>query len=842
MPKTGQRLSHYQLLEKLGEGGMGEVYLAKDTVLDRQVALKLLARNLEEDVTARKRFLREAKSAAALDHPYICKIYEIGESDGRPYIAMEYVGGETLTDRLKGEPLPLADVKRIASEIAEALETAHREGIVHRDLKPTNIMLTIGGHVKVLDFGLAKRMTSPSGTESQLKTASQLTGMGATLGTMAYMSPEQLRGESVDARSDIFSFGIVLYELLTGVHPFSKGTAMDTAASILNQQPAPTTRYRKDLPEVLEHVVGKMLAKEPGERYQLVHEVRTDLERLDARSRGIDRPSPALSIPRLGTREVKVGAAVIVAVAVLGALWFRWEAPSPPPPSREGPPSVAVLPLTNISDDLAESDYLAEGISRSVITKLAQAGIRVTPWETARRYGHSNQSPDHIARELNVDSVLTGTFEFVGDRMVTTLSLVEAQSGLLTWAQEFEEPFEDIFRMQRRIAMGAATSLKKVLTGEEEKVLAAPESQSVDAYDFYLQGSHLLQEDDQESNEVAAEYFARALELDPDLAEAHVGLGAVHWLRYWAGTGEVESLDQAEASFDAALELDPASLRARRGLVEVHFLRGHSEACLIQGREAARLGRQNDVETLLARGEAYWSGGLGERSRPLLRRVMELDPVNQAAYHLFVTASWADEPQHTADVYDAYVRRFGESGFLQPWVGTAHYFLGNYDEARELYSKALTAEGDDPPWAHFFAGLFFDEMGERERAEEVWYRGIEVTKRTLDDYPDHVGMRLFLASFLGLVGERDSFLVEEERALEIADVNPFELPALAAVHAKLGESERAVELLRRSLRSGRIDKLALAALEIAGVRLDSPPYDQFLKEYEAEVQRLGELY
>jgi TolB-like protein len=659
---------------------------------------------------------------------------------------------------------------------------------------------------------------------------------------MAYMSPEQLRGQSVDARSDIFSFGIVLYEMLAGVHPFSKGTAMDTAASILNSQPPPTSRYRKDLPEVLEHVVGKMLAKEPGDRYQLVHEVRTDLERVDARSRGIDRPSPALSILKLGTRGIKIGAAAIAAVAVLGALWFWWRAPSPPTTSPEGPPSVAVLPLMNISEDPEESDYLAEGISQAVTTKLTQVGLRVTPWDTARRYRDTGRPAEVVAKELNVDAVLIGTFQVAGDQILTNVSLVEAESGFQSWADIIVEPYEDIFRMQLRLATGVAESLKKELTGEEAETLATPESRSVDAYDFYLQGSYLMQEGDQESNAVAAEYFARALELDPDLAEAHVGLGAVHWLRHWAGTGGLESLDQAEASFDAALELNPAFLRARRGLAEVYFLRGDSEACLIQGREAARLGRQNDVEILLARAEAYWSGGLDERSLPLFRRVMELDPLNEGAYHHFVLASWVEEPQQAADVYDAYVRRFGESRFLPPWVGTAHYFLGNYDEARELYNKALTVEGNDPPWAQFFAGLFFDEMGERERAEEVWYRGIEVTKLALDDYPGHVGMRLFLAIFLGLVGERDSFLVEEERALEIADVNAFELPALAAVHAKLGESERAVELLRRSLRSGRVDGIALAVLKIAGVRLDSPPYDQFLKEYKAERKRLDELY
>ena len=259
----GKTISHYKIAEKIGEGGMGSVYKAEDLTLKRTVALKFLSENLQHDEPAKKRFLREAKSAAALDHPYICKIYEIGEAEGRPFIAMEYVRGETLERRLAREDMPLAEAVRIASEIAEALETAHQEGIVHRDLKPSNIMLTEDGHVKVMDFGLAKRVTS---TESEFETESRLTGEGATLGTVAYMSPEQLRAQVVDPRSDIFSFGIVLYEMLAGTHPFSKDTSMDTAAAILNQ-PLPSL---SNTSERLEQIVGKMLEKVPNERYQRV--------------------------------------------------------------------------------------------------------------------------------------------------------------------------------------------------------------------------------------------------------------------------------------------------------------------------------------------------------------------------------------------------------------------------------------------------------------------------------------------------------------------------------------------------------------------------------------------
>ena len=275
---VGREMGSYKVLSLLGTGGMGEVYLAEDTKLDRRVALKFLPREMQQDETARKRFLREAKSAAALDHAYVCHIHEVGEEEGKSFISMEYVQGETLKDQLKKGPLPLQDALAKATEIAEALEAAHRQNIIHRDLKPSNIMITPDGHVKVLDFGLAKRLTPAEGGDSQEKTlTASLTRTGDTLGTVPYMSPEQLRGEAVDTRSDIFSFGVTLYEMLTGMEPFKQAQPADTASSILTKDPPPLSRYMNEVSPVLQHTVRKMLAKDPDRRYQLIHEVGTDL-------------------------------------------------------------------------------------------------------------------------------------------------------------------------------------------------------------------------------------------------------------------------------------------------------------------------------------------------------------------------------------------------------------------------------------------------------------------------------------------------------------------------------------------------------------------------------------
>ena len=332
---VGREIGSYKVLSLLGTGGMGEVYLAEDRRLDRKVALKFLPEEMQRDETARKRFLREAKSLAALDHAYICHIHEVAEAEGKSFISMEYVQGKTLKDQLEKGPLSLQDALAKATEIAEALEAAHRQKIIHRDLKPSNIMITSDGHVKVLDFGLAKRLTPPEGPDSQGNTlSSSLTATGATLGTLAYMSPEQLREEEVDTRSDAFSFGVVLYQMLTGVHPFLRDTAMDTCGAILNDVPAPLLEHTENVPSLLEHTVRKMLAKDPRRRYQLIQEVRNDLLYLsnDVLLEVIEQPAEpqrAVLTPSSVSRMNRVAFPVLIAALIILG-WISWQSPPKP--------------------------------------------------------------------------------------------------------------------------------------------------------------------------------------------------------------------------------------------------------------------------------------------------------------------------------------------------------------------------------------------------------------------------------------------------------------------------------------------------------------------------------
>ena len=766
----GHIVSHYEIVERMGEG---ELYLARDRSLDRSVVLKFLPSKVPENV-------------ARLQHPYICHVHELGESEGRTFIATEYVRGETLAKRLEGGAIPLDDAMRIASEIAEALETAHAQGVVHGELKPSSIILTVSGHVKVMDFGLADR-------------------------------------KDADPRSDIFSLGTVLYEMLVGDPPPAAPEAL--------------SRFRNDVPELLEHVVRKMLAKRPEDRYQLVHEMLTDL----AQIREAYEPGDVRRSLPFGW----LGAVVAVVLAGLAGLTVWWLASSRGPAGRRELSSVAVLPLRNLSADPLDSDYLAEGISRAVTTKLTQAGLRVTPWDTARRYGESPERAEVIARELNVDAALVGTFELAGSRILTTLSLVDAESGLQFWADEFEEPNEDVFQVQRRIALGAARSLKRELTGEEEEALAEPESESADAYDRYLQGAHLFQEGGEEATEVAYQYFTRALELDPGLAEAHVGLGAVHYARYYFGWGGLASLDQAEASYERALERDPRLMRARRGLIIVNYFKGRSEACLAQGELAARFGQPDDVETLLTRGTAYNFGGLFDRAAPLLRRALAIDPVNAEAHYQVIGYFWLEEPERAIETGNAYFRRFGEDGEIHMYVAWAHQLRGDYESARRHYQMALglgSATGDMPLEAFFFAGILHERLGEREQAEAIWRRGVDLIEPRLEAHPDNVRLRLLLASFHGLLGDEARFRAEEQRALS-EPLNAFELYFPAVVHARLGETERAIELLRRSVRGGLAEPTWEVYFPVAFTpSLQSEAFNTLLEEYQALQKRLRDRY
>jgi TolB-like protein len=564
----GQTLGHYRIVEKLGAGGMGEVYLAEDSVLGRKVALKFLSAGLEDDPVASKRFLQEAKSAAAIEHPYVCQIFEIGEAEGRSFIAMEHIAGRTLKDELDREPMALSRALAIASEIAEALEEAHCAGVVHRDLKPANIMLTPGGHVKVMDFGLAKRLVSGDEVDAE-KTLTKLTEDGSTLGTVAYMSPEQLRGQAVDPRSDIFSFGLVLYEMVAGAHPFRRPTQVEMSSAILKETPPPLARYREEMPELLAHLVRKMLAKDPDDRYQSVHEVRTDLAELTHPDPSGTVEAPVAAQPRY-VSGWRLGFALIGVLAVVGLAVWLFGQRSPATPEAGEITSLAVLPLDNLMGD-PEQQYFVDGMHDALITELSKiAALRVISRTSVLRLGEDQDSLEEIADALHVDALVEGSIMRSENSVRITAQLVGVKPERHLWAENFERELDDVLALQSDVARAIAEEIQITLSPEEESLLASHRPVPQAAHDNYLRGLYFSDQRGDEGMHKAQAALAEAIAAEPDWAPPYAAMAELQlWSTLSSREPPKEALPKARAYALEALELDDSLSAAHLILARV---------------------------------------------------------------------------------------------------------------------------------------------------------------------------------------------------------------------------------------------------------------------------------
>ena len=575
MPSTGESWNQFKLLDPLGRGGMGQVFLAEDTTLDRKVALKFLPEKLEGDKLARERFLREAKSAAALDHPYICKIYEIGESDGTAYIAMEYVEGVTLQEKVAAGPLRLPDILEIGAEIAEAIDAAHKKGIVHRDLKSPNIMVTRDGHIKVLDFGLAKKVALDGHSETS---SESLTAHDVTPGTVIYMSPEQVKGERIDGRTDIFSLGVVLYELATGKLPFEELTSGSTYDAILNREPLPPRALNPNVPEDLERVIVKALEKDRDHRYQTAREVGVDLRRMkrsttDAAPMYVTRSSARLTIPGTPNRWV-VWVAMMAFIALIagGVLVVR------PMLFGGSITSLAVLPFENIQND-PEVEYLADGIPESLINRLSDVGgLQVMARSTTFRYRGGDVDPRAAGAELGVGAVLTGRVMQRLGRLNVQAELVDVATGGQLWGEQYNRQVTDLLSVQNDIAREISDALRLKLSGEELDELTLEDTQNSKAYQAYLKGRFFLNRRTPEDMKKAVAAFEEAKAVDPEFALAFVGLGDAYIVigAQWYGEDPDNpptiAMTKARTAAREALELDPNLAEAYVTRAYIEFL------------------------------------------------------------------------------------------------------------------------------------------------------------------------------------------------------------------------------------------------------------------------------
>ena len=734
----GKTISHYKILEKLGEGGMGVVYKAEDTKLKRDVAIKFLPRQIAANDEDRERFKIEAQAAAALNHPNIATIHAIEEMDGDLFIVMEYIKGRELRELIiDNNQLSINKALNYATQIASGLQAAHKKGVTHRDIKSANIMITNEGQVKIMDFGLAK-----------VRGGAQLTKVGTTLGTAAYMSPEQAQGLKTDHRTDIWAFGVVLYEMLTGQLPFPGDYEQAVIYSILNEEP----EFPDGIPGNLQQILQKALAKDLNNRYQNIGEVLADLESFDtAQTSGVAKPA-GVGMKPASTKKLKIlvgGIAVLILLATLAYFLNR----------SQPIDSIAVLPFVNTNND-PDIEYLSDGITETLITKLSQLPeLRVMARNTVFRFKGKDMTAQQVGEELNVRAVLTGAIVQRGNALRLNAELVDVSDGAQIWGEQYNRTLDDIFAVQDAISEQISTSLRLKLSSEEKSRLVKRHTEDREAYQLYLKGRFYVSKRTGEALKTALGYFQQAVDRDPTYALAYAGIADCYvLLPYYRGLSGHESYPKAKAAALQALQMDEHLAEAHAALALAHVF-------------------------------FDWDWVSAEKS---IHRAIELNP-NYATAHRW----YGDIHLRMQARFDEAIAEVRRALALDPLslinntnLGLVYYTARYYDLAIEQLRKSI--EMDQNFYiAHYYLGITYMFNGEISKGMGELRHAMR-----LDDDPQILAAMGYAYGISGDTEEAEKTLVHLVELSAKRVVSPYDY---ATIYAGLGDKEKTLELLQQCL-------------------------------------------
>jgi eukaryotic-like serine/threonine-protein kinase len=747
-----ERLGHYRLLEKIGAGGMGEVYRARDERLERDVAIKILPPGIRDDLSARNRLLEEARSASQLNHAHICTIYEVNEEDNVAFIAMEYIAGRPLSAVIPPGGLPTEQVVRYGTQVADALAHAHQRRIVHRDLKPANVTVTPDGNAKVLDFGLARRLRTED-LDAVTRSRVSLDESEPCAGTLPYMAPEQLRGEAADARTDIWALGVLLYEMASSRRPFSGGSGFELSSAILRDSPPPLPDR---VPGGLAAVIRKCMAKDPAARYQSAGEVRSALETLGSTESSLS--APGVRTPGAGSRVALItwivaGVAALFAVLLavnVGGLRERFVHPSATAAIR----SLAVLPLANLSGD-ASQDFFVDGMTAELIREISKiAGLRVVSRTSVMGYKGTHTPLPQIAHELKVNALLEGSVARSGNQVRIAVGLYDGVSERELWSGTFDRGLNDVLALEDEVGHSIAVQIRlKTAASPGTRASINPE-----AYDLYLKGRYSLDQGTEDDLKLAFVYFRQGIEKDPQYAPLYAGLAdAYARLPFYTDTRPSEAFPEAKTAAARALQLDPTLAEAHASMAYVLNYYDWDRSGAEQEFKRALELNPNDAAAHHAYGRFLASMGRADEARAELSRAQELDPLSLG---------------------------------IQSNVGMIAYFARQYDDALQQLQNVLELNPKFPV-PYWGIGMCYEQLKKYPEAVAQFQKGIELSGRGANG----IGSLAHAYGVAGQEAEAQKILVELRERAKTKYVSSYQF---AVIYLGLGQNERAIAALEEA--------------------------------------------